>query len=838
MDNLIKDIRYGMRGLWKRPGFSAVAIITLALGIGANTAIFTLVNAVILKSLPVTQPNELVLFTDTASEGSSQTDTPPTGQWRRFSYASYQYLRSHQQSFQDITALRSGVSRLSVRRPDAEGAGNQQASGHLVSGNYFSVLGVTASRGRVLSPEDDKQDAAPVAVLSHRYWQQGLNSDPTIVGKSLILNGLGFTVIGITPPEFFGERVRKSPDFWLPLSLQPQIDLRDSFLKDDQAYWLTLIGRLKQNVSVEQAHNEVNYSLRQFLTDQAGSKLTDDRRRGIESSYVQLVPGAGGISGIRNLYSKGLQTLMVIVAIVLLIACANIGALLLSRSATRNAELSLRMALGATRLRVIRQLLTESILLAAIGGLCGILLSQWGVKVLVALVAKNSPLDTRPDPTLLLFTITVSVIAALLFGFIPAVRASKTDLASAMKAKSRTGVGRLRWSLSSGLVVTQIGLSMVLLTGAGLFLHSLLKLKSEDLGFDKANVLLVSLDPRLADHKTSELPNLYRQLTDRIAALPGVRSVSLATYSPMSGSNRRSTVKIPGYVPQPNEDMDVQDLLVGPNYCDTLGLPLLQGREIEPRDTTTSQKVAVINRTFADHFFKDQNPIGKSISFDDLEVREESLEVVGVIGDVKWESARDETKPAVYRPIMQVTDENAYTASLQIRTNSNPSELAQGVRQTVTQVDDRLPIFDVTTLHEQVGERMNRETLVAQLVGFFGGLALLLACVGLYGVVAHSVARRTNEIGIRMALGAGSKNIAWMVLRESFLLVIAGLLIGVPAALAAARLISNQLYGLGPGDPVALVGAAVILIGVALVASYFPARRAARVDPLVALKEE
>ncbi|HEX6729064.1 MAG TPA: ABC transporter permease [Pyrinomonadaceae bacterium] len=838
MDTLLKDIRFGIRNLRRRPGFALVAIITLALGIGANTAIFTLIDAVLLKSLPVNNPEELVLFSDTASEGRTQTDEPPTGRWNRFSYDSYQYLRDRRQSFQDLTAVRSGVNRLSVRKPEAEGGSSQRGSGHLVAGNYFSVLGVTARQGRVFTPEDDNPAAPPVAVVSHRYWQQGLNSDPTVVGKSLILNGNGFTVVGITPPEFFGERVRRSPDFWLPLSFQPQIDMRASSLEDKQSYWLTLIGRLRPDVSLEQASAEVNLSLRQFLTEQAGSKLSDERKRGIENTFIQLASGAGGISGLRNYYSKPLRTLMVIVAIVLLIACANIGALLLSRAATRNAELSLRMALGATRLRIIRQLLTESLLLAIVGGLCGILLSQWGAKLIVGLVAKESPLDTRPDLFILLFTIGASISAAVLFGLLPAIRASRTDLASAMKAKHRSGVGRLRWNWSSALVVMQIGLSMVLLAGAGLFGRSLLKLQTEHLGFDRANVLLVSVDPRLANYKTTELADLYRRLTERVSSIPGIRSVSLATYSPMSGSNRRSTIAIPGYTPQATEDMDVQAMLVGPNYCDSLGIPLLQGREIGPGDTASSQNVVLINRAFAERFFKDRNPIGKVISFDDTEVNNDLLEVVGVIGDVKWEGVRKDTEPSVYRPIMQVSEEGAYTVSLQIRTNSNPSDLAQPVRQAIVQVDDKLPIFDVTTLREQVGERMNHERLVAQLVGFFGALALLLACVGLYGVMAHNVARRTNEIGIRMALGAMRNNIAWMVLRESFLLVAGGLLIGVPVAVLAARLISSQLYGLSPGDPLTMVGAAAILIVVALIASYVPARKASRVNPLVALRDE
>lgn len=837
MEILFKDLKYGIRGLLKRKGFAAIAVITLAFGIGANTAIFTLVNAVLLKSLPVSHPEELVLFSDTTGEGTSLEDTPRTGPWKRFSYASYQYFRNHNQSFQDITATRSGVSRLSVRMTGLQtGEAAQRASGHLVSGNYFSVLGVTAIRGRVLTPEDDIASASPAAVISHRYWQQQLNSDSAIIGKTFILNGTNFTIVGVTPPEFFGERVRRSPDFWLPLSFQPQIELRKSFLDDGEAYWLMLMGRLKPGVPIEQAQANVNLALRQFLTELAGSQLNEDRQRGIQNTYLQLTKGGQGISGLRVQYSRPLHMLMAIVGMVLLIACANVGSLLLSRAASRKAEISLRMALGASRFRIIRQLLTESLILAITGGVCGVLLAQWGVVVLVGLVAKESPLDTRPDLQILMFTAGVSILAGLLFGLVPAIRASKIDLTSALKEKSRTGSGRLRFNLSSSLVAVQVALSMVLLTGAGLFARSLLKLQQEDVGFNHENVLLVSVDPRLAGYKPAELGTLYQQLLDRLNSLAGVSSVTMATYSPMSGSNRSSSIIVRGYTPQPGENSVVSDLLVGPSYTETLGVPLLRGREIGLRDTPASQKVAVVNEAFVEHYFKGQNPIGHILTFDDD--NDKPIEIVGVVGDIKNSNAREKPDATVYRPILQLQDQSAYSVSILIRTVSNPSGLAPAVRQAINQVDDKLPIFSVTTLTEQLQDTLKQDRLIAQLVSFFGALALMLACIGLYGVMSHGVARRTNEIGIRMALGAEGRNIAWMVLRETFFLVIAGLVIGVPTALWAARLISNQLFGLGAGDPLTLVAAAIVLTVVALLAGYVPARRASRVNPLVALRYE
>jgi predicted permease len=836
METLLKDLRYGFRGIVKRKGFAAIAIITLALGIGANTAIFTLVNAVLLKSLPVNHPEELVLFSDTTGEGTSLEDVPRTGQWKRFSYASYQYLRNHNQSFQDITAVRSGESRLNVRKTGSQEG--EAATGHLVSGNYFSVLGVAALRGRVLLPEDDKPNAQPAAVISNSYWQQQLNSDPAIVGTTLIINGTAFTIVGVTPPEFFGERVRRPPDFWLPLSFQPQIELRKSYLDNDQAYWLMPIGRLKRYVPLAQAQASVNLALRQFLSEQAGTQLTEERQRGIQNTYVQLVDGAGGISGLRSIYSKPLRMLMAIVGMVLLIACANVGSLLLSRAASRKAEISLRMALGANRIRIIRQLLTESMLLALIGGICGVFLAQWGVILLVRLVAKDSPINTSPDVKILAFTALVSILAGLLFGLVPAIRASKADLASAMKEKSRTGSGRVRLNLSSALVVIQVGLSMVLLTGAGLFAHSLLKLQSEAVGFDGTNVLLINIDPRLGGYKPTELTGLYQQLLGRLSAIPNVRSVTMATFSPMSGTNRTSSINVQGYTPQPNEDPTVQDILTAPNYAETLGVPLLRGREIELRDTAASQRVAVVNETFVKHYFQGQNPIGRTLTFDDETDNGALLEIVGVIGDFKSADAREPAQAAVYRPILQIQDEAAYSVSLHIRTLGDPSTLATPARQAINQIDDKLPIFGVTTLGEQMQERLKQDRLIAQLMSFFGALALLLACIGLYGVMAHGVARRTNEIGIRMALGAQSGNIAWMVLRETLFLVVAGLVLGVPTALAAAKLISSQLFGLTPNDPGTLAGAALVLTVVALFAGYVPARRASKVDPLIALRYE
>jgi predicted permease len=840
MEFLFNDIRYGIRSLIKRPGFTSVAVITLALGIGANTAIFTLLNAVTFKPLPVTRPDELVVFNSDSGEGTSNGD-PYIGQWPRFSYASYQYFLEHDQSYQALSAFRSGESRVSVADVANKTAESQRASTHLVSGNYFNVLGVNAFLGRVLTAEDDKPGAPPAAVISYGYWKKEWNGDQRIVNKEVLINGKSFSIVGVTPPEFFGIRVRRAPDLWVPLVHQPQIEMRDSYFQNPRIFWLNFVGRLKSGVQIEQAQASANISLHQFLLAEAGSQPSDDYRASIANSFVKLAPGARGISGLRIAYSKALGMLMVIVGLVLLIACANVGNLLLSRAAARKAEISLRLALGASRYRIVRQLLTESFLLAALGGVCGILLAQWGVKVLVALVAKTSPLDVQPDVWVLVFTAAASMFAGIAFGLVPALSASKTDLTTAIKEKSaRTGRRRLRFGLASTLVVAQVGLSMVLLAGAGLFARSLMKLQEADVGFNRDNVLLLSLDTRLAGYKPAQLSALYRQVIQRMKELPGVQSATIATYSPISGHGRNSTVTVRGYTPRPDEDRDVNDFLIGPEYAKTLGVPLLLGREFDIRDTPASQKVAVVNQSFARSFFGGENPIGRRFFFGDEDdpERGEELEIVGVIGDVRYDSAKEQPGRTAYRPILQVQESDAYSSNIEIRTTGDAASLTPMARAVLKQIDSRLPVYDVTTLREQLSGALQRETLVAELVSFFGLLALLLASIGLYGVMAHGVVRRTKEIGIRMALGAERRGIIWMVMRETLVLVLAGIAIGVPVALGAARLISTQLFGLSPSDPFSLIVSAFVLVGVASLAGFLPARKASKVNALIALRYE
>lgn len=836
-DSVLKDLRYSWRGLLRRPAFTIVALVILALGIGANTAIFTLINAVVLKPLPVSKPEELVLFSDAASEGTSTMDEGdvPTGR-TRFSYATFNYIREHDPSFQELSAFRSGDSQVSVRRPETQGAAAERATAHLVSGSYFEVLGVAPLQGRVLTKQDDSDAAQPAAVISNGYWQQKLGGDPQVVGRTILLNNTAFTIVGVMPPGFFGVRVRRSPDYWVPLVFQPQIELRKPFRDDKNVYWLNMVGRLKSGVSIAQAQATVDNEFRQYLTDRAGSQPAEDVREAIQKAGITLAPGARGISGLRAFYARALNMLMVIVALVLLIACANVGNLQLSRAAARQAEISLRQALGASRARLVRQLLTESLLLALIGGVAGIVLAQWAVSVLVTRVASTSPLNVQPDASILLFTLGISIASGVLFGIAPALKATSVDLTSALKEKSARG--RKSWfNLGSMLVVTQVAVSLVLLVGAGLFARSLINLQQEDLGFNRDNVLLVGVDTRLAGYKPEDLSSVYRQLYDRLSTLPNVRSATIASYSPMQGTATNSTITVRGYTPAKDEDVVVSSIQIGPNFPETLGVPLLMGRAIGLQDTPNSAKVAVVSQSFAKSFFHDENPLGRRATFGDPSDKDD-FEIVGVLADSKYESAKEKPDRTVYTPILQVQDQQSFANVFELRTSGDPLALAAEVRAAIAQVNDKVPVLNVTSLRVQTDESLHQEKLTTQLVSFFGLLGLLLSCVGLYGIMAHAVVRRTNEIGIRMALGAERNDIVWMVLRESLLLVGLGLVVGIPAAWAAANLISSQLYGVRPSDPVSLVTAALALTAVAALAGYLPARKASRVNPLIALRYE
>jgi predicted permease len=839
METLFKDIRFGLRMFAQKPGFTAVAILTIALGIGANTAIFTLFDSVLLESLPVRQPSRLALFSDAVGEGTS-IGTPPTNRWQYFSVEVYNYLRKQPLPFESLAAFRSGEDPVSVRLANAANNNGpaERARAHLVSGNYFQAMGVDAAMGRTLGPDDDRPNAAPVTVASYGYWKQNLHADPQAVGKTVYLNGAAFTIVGVTPPEFFGERVRRPPDFWMPLVFQPQIELRPSFLDRTDTYWLFLVGRLSGTATRAQAQAAATTSLRQFLTNQEGSKLTPDRKREIENSRIQLEDGAGGISGLRFSYSQPLQVLLGVVALVLLIACANVGNLLLSRAAARQTEVSVRRALGATRPRLVRQLLTESVLLASIGAACGILLARWAVDALVTLLAKNSPMKPHLNGPVLAFTVGVTLVAGILFGLAPALYAGRADLVSTLKSGGRSVTGgRKKFGATQALIIAQIAVSLVLLVGANLFARSLLNLENQPLGFDQARVLLARVNPRLANYKPDSTSILYRKIYDRVSVLPGVRAATLASYSPMSGSTSTSSISILGRTPQQNENSETEGIFVGPSYPESLSIPLMQGREIGLQDGPGAQKVAMVNQAFVKKYFPNENPIGHRFGYGDAKSAGD-YEIIGVLRDAQFHDAKDPVKPIAYAALLQDSSQFSLAAELAVRTSGDPAAVASAVRQAVNEVDPNLPVSQTDTLSAQVANTFNVERVAAELVSFFGILALILASVGLYGVVAQSVSRRTNEIGIRVALGAQRGEIFWMILRNTAALVAAGLAIGIPVALGASRFVKSQLYNVGAADPLSFAAAALVLAAVAAFAGFLPARRATKVDPMVALRYE
>jgi predicted permease len=837
-----QDVLYSLRTLAKSPGFTIIAILSLALGIGANTAIFTLINNLMLKSLPVHDPRLLVAFGKEA--GSCRCDGFGPGPLDIFTYDFYQRIEN-QSPFQGISAYSSFLTQVSVRLASSDSGPAIQAMSHLVSGNFFSVLGAESILGRTFTPSDaDAPGRSPVAVISHRYWQQVLAADPGVIGKTITINGTLFTIIGVMPPRFYGvDLIKEAPDMWLPLTMQQEVTLQPSLLEPHGLFWMHLMARRKPDTDMKKAQAWVTSQLQQFMTDREGARITDQRKQEIQKMYVDLQPGDRGASSLREQYQQPLNLLMGVVGLVLLIACANLANFLLARAATREREISIRMALGSSRARIVRQILTEALLLSLSGGALGLLLAFWGTRMLIHFVvsgATHTALSATPDVHVLAFTLGISLMTGLLFGIAPAWRVSRIDSNPAQSATARTssaGSGRSSRLLPKTLVTGQVMLSVILLAGAGLLLRTLRNLQQQDLGFNHQNVLLMMFNAKFAGYKPEQLNALYEKMLDHMGTLPGVRSATLSGAPPISGGTWGSPIVVRGHSPAPDESTMTLLNRVAPHYFETLGIPLLRGRTIGPEDTATSLKVAVVNQSMADYFFPHGDAIGHSFTVDDPAVKG-AFEIVGIVRDAKYNSPREKPQRMTYLSVMQLTGDLNYAYWLQLQTVGDPAKVTDEARLALAEIDPNLPVLQLMTIGEQVDHRLDNEMLISQLSSFFSLLALSLVCIGLYGVMTYSVLCRTNEIGIRLALGARTRRVLWMILKESLLLLAIGVALGVPASLAITHAIRAVFFGLSPYDPITLAGAILVITAVTLLAAYFPARRAAKVDPMVALRYE
>ena len=848
MGTIVQDLKYGIRMLAKNPGFTAVAVLTLALGIGANTAIFTVINLVLLKMLPVRDPQQLVVLTDPDAHGMAVGSQK--GDRDLLTYPEFQEIRDRNHVLSGVFAAMSSARDLPVSvegtSEESEGA---PAKVSMVSGSYFSVLGVNAALGRTFTADVDKvRDANPVAVISHNFWQGRLGREASVLGRKLRIRQTSFDIIGVTPPAFFGETVGDAPDIWVPLSMQAEVFPGQDWLSPEKnpvekTEWLQVIGRLLPGISVAQAKASLNVTFQQYLQSQIGSTLSESDRRNFLDQHLAVTEGSHGASTLRHEFGKPLLILMGVVGLILLIACANVANLLLARAASRQKEIAVRVALGAGRARLFRQLLTESILLATFGGAVGLLLAQWADVVLLRLVARGQtavPLDLHPDPKILGFTVGVSILTGILFGLAPALRAARVDLNSILKGTSQSvagGSGHVgRMPVGKILVVAQVAMSLLLLIVAGLFVHSFRKLTDEKLGYDRDHLWLFRVRPVAEGYKGPAIPALYNVMLDHIRSLPGVRAVTLSENGLLSGTESEDEISIEGFTPRSGQEMHARFDQVGPNYFTTVGIPVLMGREIGPEDQGSGQRVGLINQTMARYYFGDSNPIGKRI-WDMFPTTHTDFVVVGVVADAKYNSIRQKTPRRFYVPFFHPIGEPD-SAYFEVRTAGNPANVAEAVRAAVKQTAPKLPLLQVHTMNELVSEELTRDRMITKLAGFFGALAVLLACIGIYGIMAYAVAGRTNEIGIRIALGAQPRDVVWLVLRETLLMVVVGAAIGLPAVFGASKLISNLLFGLTAADPLALSAATVLMFAVAAVAGYIPARRASRTDPIAALRYE
>lgn len=849
LDHLLQDARYAIRILSKNPGFAAVAVLSLALGIGANTAIFTFIDAILLRSLPVQDPERLVVL-------ARDPDRPVTS----FNYPDYEYVRDHNKSFSGVIASSMGGSPAAMTVAGEGGnAAPELAVPTLVSGNYFEVLGVTPAVGRVFTPADNKTPGGhPIAVLGYDFWRRRFGGDPRAVGKNITLNGSAFAIIGVARSGFSGASIGMRPDLYLPIMMLSSVQHNFDRWNTRNFWWLSVFGRLKPDVSREAAIPEMDLLWKQILANDPERRPVKDfeKKEYEKRNRGTLLNGSGGYSFLRGSVQKPLTVLMIVVAMVLLIACANVANLLLARAASRQREIAIRLAVGAGRSRLISQLVIETLVVSALGGLLGLLFAWWGVRGLAGFLPHRVlpvQLDLSPDVRILTFSFVISILAGLVCSIVPAIQATRPSLTAALKNEI-TAIGRIRFDIRRALVVGQVAMSLLLLIGAGLFIRSLQNLRSLDTGFERDSVLLVSVNPNQSGYKGQRLRNFYDRLLERSQQMPGVRAASLAAITPLGGMRWNNDVVVEGRPWKPEEKPYIDFNAVSSNYFETFGIPIVAGRAFRPEDNpafTPDPKprngppdddafqppagVAIINETMAKRFFPNESPLGHRIGYGSTYKAQKSFEIVGVAKDTRYYDLREPVEKMIYVPMWRL---GAGGTALCIRTSANPAQLVSAVRREVANIDPTIPILQTQTLEDQFNNTIAQERVVTTLCGFFGVLAVLLAAIGLYGVMAHAVTRRYREIGIRVALGAKPGMVLWLVLRETVWMIGIGACIGLPAAFALTRLVSSLLYGLTPQDPLSIAIATITLMAVTALAGYIPARRATRVDPMIALRYE
>jgi macrolide transport system ATP-binding/permease protein len=841
---LIQDVHYALRQLRKTPGFTVTVLLTLALGIGANAAIFTLVNAVLLKKLPVADPTTLVRLGDNHDccvTGGKKDD----GNYGMFSTDTYQQLKKNLPEFEELAGIQAGFHfrPVTVRR-DGTGVEPKSVMGEFVSGNYFRTFGLKADRGRLFADADDVQGAPITAVMSYDTWQREYAGDTSVIGSTFWVNTKAVTVVGIAPQGFYGDRMSNTPpDYYLPIESMPVV-AGVSYVHDQNANWLYIVGRLKPGVAWAPLQNKVNALLKQILAHRfTASKRDQDL---LAKTHATLTPGGAGIQALQDEYASHLRLLMWIAGLVLVIACANIANLLLVRGMGRRTEMSVRTALGAMRRRIIRQLLTESLVLSAMGGLAGLAVAYAGTQMLLTMAFpgdNNVPIHASPSLEVIGFAFALSVVTGILFGVAPAWITASANPADALRSGTRA-TAKGASLLQRGLVVLQAALSLVLLVGAGLFAQSLNKLQSKDMKLDARNRYIVHINPQAAGYSQTQVEALYRTIEERFHTLPGVTKVGIATYTPMEDNNWGTGVVVQGQPPVGG--FGASFVKANAEFFDSVGTRVVMGRGIGVQDTSTAPTVAVVNEAFANHYLKGLNPIGQHFGGDGPETAGD-YEIVGVVQDTAYESVRWNDHYMYFVPIMQrpmsdkgliEKDESLFAGAVSIATDQPMNDMETLARRTLAGINPNLAVVKFQTFQEQIGDRFSEEKMISRLTMLFGGLALLLATIGLYGVTSYTVAGRTSEIGIRMALGAERSSVVGMILRGASVQTLLGLMIGVPVALLCVRFVKAQLYEVTHADATVIVGAILTLAMAACVAGLIPARRAASIDPAQALRME